>query len=69
MIHFSYGHFLQIPTLNRLFENYGYKVPNRSGTYGPFGNPDLKPQETIMYEIGVRQGFGDFVFDVTGYYR
>ena len=69
VIHFSYGHFLQIPTLNRLFENFGYKVPNRSGQYGPFGNPDLDAQRTIMYEIGIRQGIGDFVFDLTGYYR
>ncbi len=69
VIHFSYGHFLQIPTLDRMFENFGYKVPNRSGQYGPFGNPDLKAQKTVMYEIGVRQGVGDFVVDVTGYYR
>lgn len=69
VIHFSYGHFLQIPTLNRLFENFGYKLPNRSGTYGPFGNPDLDAQRTTMYEIGVRQAIGPFVVDVTGYYR
>ncbi len=69
VIHFSYGHFLQIPTLNRLFDNYGYKIPNRSGQYGPFGNPDLDAQKTVMYEIGMRQGVGDLVFDVTGYYR
>lgn len=69
VIHFSYGHFLQIPTLNRLFENFGYKIPNRSGQYGPFGNPDLDAQKTVMYEIGIRQGLGDFVFDITGYYR
>ncbi len=69
VIHFSYGHFLQIPTLNRLFENFGYKVPNRSGQYGPFGNPDLDAQRTVMYELGIRQAVGDVVFDVTGYYR
>ena len=69
VIHFSYGHFLQFPTLDRMFENFGYKVPNRSGQYGPFGNPDLKAQKTVMYELGVRQGIGDFVVDVTGYYR
>jgi outer membrane receptor protein involved in Fe transport len=69
VIHFSYGHFLQFPTLDRMFENFGYKVPNRSGQYGPFGNPDLKAQKTVMYEIGVRQAIGDFVVDLTGYYR
>lgn len=69
VIHFSYGHFLQIPTLNRLFENFGYKIPQNSGQYGPFGNPDLDAQRTVMYEIGLRQAVGPIVFDVTGYYR
>ena len=69
VIHFSYGLFFQIPTNDRLFEGYGYKVPTSSGTYGPYGNPDLEPQKTTMYEIGLKQGFGEFVLDVTGYYR
>ena len=69
VIHFSYGLFYQIPTNDRLFESYGYKVPTISGTYGPYGNPDLEPQKTTMYEIGLKQGFGEFVLDVTGYYR
>jgi len=69
VIHFSYGLFFQIPTNDRLFESYGYKIPSLSGTYGPYGNPDLEPQKTTMYEIGLKQGFGEFVIDVTGYYR
>lgn len=69
VIHFSYGLFFQIPTNDRLFQSYGYKVPTSSGTYGPYGNPDLEPQKTTMYEIGLKQGFGEFVLDVTGYYR
>ncbi|MEZ4697151.1 MAG: TonB-dependent receptor [Rhodothermales bacterium] len=69
VIHFSYGLFFQIPTLNNLFDNFGYKIPNLSGSYGPFGNPDLKAQKTTMYEIGFKQGFGPIVIDVTGYYR
>ncbi|MEM9667052.1 MAG: TonB-dependent receptor, partial [Bacteroidota bacterium] len=69
VIHFSYGHFLQIPTVERMSANFGYKIPNRSGLYGPFGNPDLDAQRTIMYEIGLKQGIGDFVAELTGYYR
>ncbi|NNE47500.1 MAG: TonB-dependent receptor [Rhodothermales bacterium] len=69
VIHFSFGLFYQIPTLNNLFDNFGYKIPNSSGQYGPFGNPDLEPQSTTMYEIGFKQGFGEYVLDVTGYYR
>jgi outer membrane receptor for ferrienterochelin and colicin len=69
VIHFSYGHFLQIPTFQYLFDGATYKV-SESGSYGPFGNPDLQPQRTIMYEIGFRQQFMDeFVIDATGFYR
>ena len=69
VIHFSYGYFLQIPTLNRLFDNYDYKIRPTTGSYGPFGNPDLENERTVMYELGLKQGIGDFVVDVTGYYR
>ncbi|NNF04996.1 MAG: TonB-dependent receptor, partial [Rhodothermales bacterium] len=69
VVHFSYGIFFQIPTINRLSDNFGYKIPSSSGSYGPFGNPDLDAQKTTMYEIGFKQGFGDFVLDITGYYR
>ena len=71
VIHFSYGHFLQIPTFEFLYNNPGYKIPGAiSGTYGPFGNADLEPQRTVMYEIGIQQGIGeDLLIDVTGFYR
>ena len=70
VIHFSYGYFFQIPTYEFLFQNPGYRVGATSGTYGPYGNPDLDAQQTIMYEIGLQQGFGDdFLLDVTGFYR
>ena len=46
-------------------------MPETGGTVTtPFGNPDLQPQRTIMYEIGFRQQFMDeFVIDATGFYR
>jgi len=69
VIHFSYGIFFQIPTLSNLFDNFGYKIPALSGQYGPFGNPDIDAQKTTMYEIGFKQGIGDYIVDVTGYYR
>ena len=69
VLHFSWGHFLQIPTLNRLFSNFGYKIPRQSGRYGPFGNPDLDAQRTVMYEIGFKQAVGSVVMDLTAYNR
>lgn len=71
VIHFSYGLFFQIPTLDNLFLNSNYKLPTLSGFYGPFGNPNLEAQRTTMYEIGFKQGFGGgkYVVDLTAYYR
>ncbi len=70
VVHFSYGHFLQIPTFQYLFNGGEYKVPETGSVGNPFGNPDLQPQRTIMYEIGFRQQFlNDYVIDVTGFYR
>ena len=70
VVHFSYGHFLQVPPYQYLFQNGPYKVPNSGLNVNVFGNPDLKPQMTVMYEIGFRQEFfDDFVIDATGFYR
>ena len=70
VVHFSYGHFLQVPTFQYLFNGGAYKVPETGSVNDPFGNPDLRPQRTIMYEIGFRQQFSnEYVVDVTGFYR
>ena len=70
VIHFSYGHFLQIPSFIYLYSGGGYKVPETGQFYGPYGNPDLQPQKTVMYEIGLQQQLSaDFKVDVTGFYR
>ena len=70
VVHFSYGHFLQIPPFQYLFQNGPYKIPNSGINIGVYGNPDLEPQKTIMYEIGFRQEFFDnYLIDITGFYR
>ena len=70
VVHFSYGHFLQVPSFQYLFQNGPYKIPNSGINIGVFGNPDLEPQKTVMYEIGFRQEFfNDFTVDLTGFYR
>lgn len=70
VVHFSYGQFLQIPTFQYLFNNGSYKVPETGSNYGVYGNPDLEPQSTVMYEIGFRQEFMEtFLIDVTGFYK
>lgn len=69
-IHFSYGHFLQIPNFLYLFANPEFKVPESMSIHGPYGNADLEPQRTVMYELGLQQQLSDNLkVDVTGFYR
>ncbi len=70
VIHFSFGHFFQVPSFERLYTNPGYKMGEGSATYGIYGNPDLSPQKTVMYELGLKQEVAPGIsVDVTGYYR
>jgi outer membrane receptor protein involved in Fe transport len=70
IMHFSYGHFLQIPSFIYLYQNPGYKVSTASGLQGVYGNPDLNPQKTVQYELGLQQQLNDQLsFDLTMFYR
>jgi outer membrane receptor for ferrienterochelin and colicin len=70
VIHFSYGIFQQIPEYSQLFDGDEIKLTEGQGIAGPFGNPDLDPQITTMYELGLKQQLSDNLgIDVTGYYR
>ncbi|MEK7819038.1 MAG: TonB-dependent receptor [Bacteroidota bacterium] len=69
-LHFSYGHFLQIPSFMHLYQNPGFKVTTASGVHGVFGNANLNPQKTVMYELGIQQQITENLsFDLTGFYR
>jgi outer membrane receptor protein involved in Fe transport len=68
IVHFSYGHFFQIPRFERLYENPDFKIG--SGAAGIVGNADLKPEETINGELGVQQQLTDDIsLDLTAYLR
>lgn len=70
VVRFSYGYFFQIPEYDRLFTRDQIILEENSGIYGIFGNPDLKPQKTIQYELGLQQEiFSGTAIDVTGFYR
>ncbi|MCJ7554349.1 MAG: TonB-dependent receptor [Ignavibacteriaceae bacterium] len=69
VIRFSYGHFYQIGSLSSLYANDLRWVANIA-TIPTFGNPDVNPQKSIQYEIGLQQQLADdFKFDLTGYYK
>ena len=71
MIHFSYGHFFQIPEFQYLYEQPGFQDAARAAaTTCHFGNADLKPQRTTQYEIGLQQQITeDIGIDVSVFYR
>ncbi len=55
VIHFSYGYFFQIPDYNRLYNGEQILLQQTSGVQGIFANPDLNPERSIKYEIGLKQ--------------
>lgn len=70
VVHFSYGHFFQMPTYGQLFSQSLITLPQASGVYGGYGNPDLNPERTIQYEIGLKQEiFEGTAVEVTAFYR
>ncbi len=69
VFHTSYGHFFQIPSYEYLYVNPRFAVAP-GGLRTLMGNADLKPQSTVIYEIGYQQElFGQASIDVTGYYK
>ncbi len=69
IIRFSYGHFYQIGSLEKLYSNDLRWVPNIS-SITKFGNPNVNPQRSVQYEIGLQQQLtDDFKFDLTAYYK
>ncbi len=68
-IHFSYGHFFQIPTFDNLYNNYNYIIDQTTSLSSIVGNPELKAQKTVKYELGLQQVlFPNVSIDVSVYY-
>lgn len=70
VIHFSYGHFFQIPNFELLYQNPEFKFGAGTGNLGIAGNSNLKAQETISGEVGIQQALtDDITVDLTAYFR
>ena len=68
VLHFSYGHFLQIPPYSNLYSNPDFEVP--VGSFPTIGNANLEPQRTVQYEIGLQQEImRDLAIYITGFYK
>ncbi|MBJ12613.1 MAG: hypothetical protein CMG62_05985 [Candidatus Marinimicrobia bacterium] len=69
VIHVSYGHFFQVPNFSFLYENPEFEISNNNNG-GIIGNASLKPEKTVMYEIGFKQEIAyRTAIDLTIFYR
>ena len=68
ILHFSYGHFFQMPPKYAIYQNNSFLV-GREGTT-TMGNAQLKAEKTVSYEIGLWQELMDGMsVDVALFYR
>jgi outer membrane receptor protein involved in Fe transport len=72
VLRFNYGQFYQQPNLQDLYVSYRFlqhKIET-GGYFVGFGNPNLRPERTTAYEVGLQRQLGDRVrMDVTAYYK
>jgi outer membrane receptor protein involved in Fe transport len=72
ILRFNYGQFYQQPNLQDLYVSYRFlqhKI-RTGGYFVGFGNPNLKPELTTAYEMGMARQMGENVrLDVTAYYK
>ena len=69
VIHVSYGHFFQVPNFSLLYENPEFEITDNNNG-GILGNAALKPEKTVMYEIGFKQEIAyRTAIDLTIFYR
>ncbi len=65
-IHFAYGHFFQIPTFYNLYRNDA--LSDILVNDALIGNPGLKPEKTVSYELGIQHQFtDDWAINLTAY--
>lgn len=67
VMHFNYGLYYQAPQFNYVYMNLQGDV---STGFPLVGNPNLEPEETISYELGVDHMIADDLrLDITAYYK
>jgi outer membrane receptor for ferrienterochelin and colicin len=70
ILHFSYGHFFQMPPLYAMLSNYDRLIATQSFQSAIMGNPQLNAEKTITYEVGLWQKLNRLMsLEVNVYYR
>ena len=72
LLHVNYGKFFQQPNLQDLYVSYAFlehKI-RTGGYFVGFGNPNLKPEQTTAYELGIQHTPNDRSrIDASAYYK
>jgi outer membrane receptor protein involved in Fe transport len=70
VIYFSYGYFFQMPSYDRMYTNSQILLNQSGSNQSLFGNPDLKPEKSVQYELGYKQEiFEGTAIELAGYYK
>jgi outer membrane receptor protein involved in Fe transport len=72
VMHANWGRFTQHPNLQDLLVSYSFlgKEVGTGGAFTVIGNPNLKPERTTAYEVGIAHRLGTYAkLDVTAYYK
>ncbi len=68
MLFFNYGHFSKRPKPQFVYAK--LMGLNSRSAYQKFGNPNLNPETSVKYELGIRHKFTENdVISITGYYN
>lgn len=67
VLYFTYGHYFQVPNMRWLYQNQFWLM---TGAFNVIGNPTLKPEKTISYEVGIKTAITPWlIFDITAFYK
>lgn len=67
VIYFNYGRYFQMPQFSRLYTNSSFQLV---GAFPIIGNPDMDPETTTSYELGVKHAFSDDMkLELKGFYK
>ena len=70
VIYFSYGYFFQVPSYDRMYTNSRILLTQSGANQTLFGNPDLKPEKSVQYELGFKQEiFEGTAIELAAYYK
>lgn len=70
VFHASYGHFFQMPSFEKMFNEPILTLTRLQLEGRRLGNATLEPEKTVQYEIGMQQGLTETIaLDVTAYYK